>query len=96
MKRTLVLAAVLAATALPAAAAAKESLRTVDAPSAPERYVPFVTDFPTTAAPPARVDTTGGFDGLDAALGAAVGLALGALGAASVPALRSRRRVASA
>jgi hypothetical protein len=61
-----------------------------------ERYVPGVSDFPSYA-PEAPVTVTGsdvyvtdGFDWLDAAFGAAVGLALGALAAASLLALRRR------
>lgn len=64
--------------------------------ASPDPFVPFVTDFPAgdrTTAPKVASD---GFDGLDAALGAAAGLALGALAAASVPAARRRRSLSSA
>ena len=67
-----------------------------------EQYVPGVTDFPRAApespAPPAAVDVyvTDGFDWLDAAFGAAVGLALGALAAAMLLALRRRTGIATA
>jgi hypothetical protein len=83
--------------AVPASAAEYISGVT-DFPSTPssERYVPFVTDFPkplAEAAPEAHA--TGGLHGVDAAV-AALGLALGALAVASLPALRRRRSVSSA
>ena len=103
MKAILTLvAASLAAMALAVSAPAAEYIPGVtDFPSASqsERYVPFVTDFPNrapAAAPAVSVATANGFDGRDAALGAAVGLALGALAATSLPALSRRRRVSSA
>lgn len=101
MKTILTLLAVsLVAAALPVSASAGHSAGAIDVPSAShsERYVPFVTDFPSrapAAVPAAAAATTEGFDALDAAVGAAVGLALGALGAASLPALRRREGVAS-
>lgn len=67
-----------------------------------ERYVPGVTDFPSSAPEaPAPVTVgdayvTDGFDWLDAAFGAAVGLALGALAAASLLALRRRTGLSAA
>jgi hypothetical protein len=64
--------------------------------SSSEHYVPFVTDFPkplSEAAPEAHA--SGGLDGVDAAV-VALGLALGALAAASLPAVRRRRSVSSA
>lgn len=73
-----------------------------DFPSASQsgRYVPFVTDFPNRVpeATPTGVGAhaSGGLDGRDAAFGVAVGVALGALAAASLPALRRRRTVSSA
>ena len=107
MKAVLTLLAVaLAATALAVSAAAAADEKYIpgvtDFPSAQqsERYVPFVTDFPASApeAVPAGVaaEAGGGFDGLDAAVGVAVGLALGALGAVSAPALRRRRSLSNA
>jgi hypothetical protein len=98
--KTLILVASLAAAALPVSASAGHSPGVTDVPSAAhaERYVPFVTDFPSRApeaAPAAAAASSEGFDALDAAVGAAVGLALGALGAASLPALRRREGVAS-
>lgn len=66
----------------------------------PERYIPFVTDFPEqhpeASGPVLAADTSDGFDGLDAAFGAAVGVAVGALGAVSLPALRRRNTLSSA
>jgi hypothetical protein len=98
------LAAVLAATALAVSASAADSYSpgSTDFPSASqsERYVPFVTDFPNHGpeAAPAAVEAyaADAFDGLDAAIGAAVGLALGVLAAASLPALRRRRSLSTA
>lgn len=105
MKTLLIsLAAALAATVLAVSAwgAERQTPGVTDAPSASQsqRYVPFVTDFPRAApeAAPPRIEADGsvGFGGLDAALGAAIGLALGALVAVSLPALRRRRSVSSA
>jgi hypothetical protein len=95
--------AALAATALAvsASAAERQTPGVTDVPSASQsqRYVPFVTDFPSAApeaAPPGiEADSSVGFAGRDAALGAAIGLALGALAAMSLPALRRRRSVSS-
>jgi opacity protein-like surface antigen len=63
-------------------------------------YVPGVTDFPSYApespAPGAEVYVTDGFDWLDAGFGAAVGLALGAMAAAALLALRRRTGLSAA
>jgi hypothetical protein len=97
MKSVLTLLAaslVAAALALSASAADRYIPFVTDFPRASqsERYVPFVTDFPSgaPAAPPVGVaaPVTEGFDWLDAAFGAAGGFLLGALAAASLPALR--------
>jgi hypothetical protein len=92
------LAASFAATALAVSASGANGYTpfVTDFPrSQPERYVPFVTDFPTTVpeAEPAGAGAhpTDGFDWRDAAFG----LALVALAAASLPALRRRRTVSS-
>jgi hypothetical protein len=65
-----------------------------------ERYIPGVTDFPSYApeAPVTDVEVRGtdGFDWLDAGFGAAVGLALGALAAASLLAVRRRTGLSAA
>ena len=86
--------------AIPASAAEGSTTGAPVGTTQSEPYVPFVTDFPHSApeAAPPRLAATGneGFDGLDAALGAAVGVALGALAAASLPSLRRRRSVSSA
>jgi ABC-type oligopeptide transport system substrate-binding subunit len=104
MKTLLIsLAAVLAATALaiPVSAAERQTPGVTDGASASQsqRYVPFVTDFPRVApeAAPSGIEADGsvGFGGLDAALGVAIGLALGALAAVSLPALSRRRSVSS-
>jgi hypothetical protein len=64
--------------------------------SSSERYVPFVTDFPKPLqSAVSEAHANGGLDGLDAAV-AALGLALGALAAASLPAVRRRGSVSSA
>jgi len=94
----------LAATAIAVSASAAERYipGVTDFPSASqsERYVPFVTDFPNRAAEAApagaEAHATGGFDGVEAVVGASVVLALGALAAASLPALRRRKAVSSA
>lgn len=68
--------------------------------SAADRYVPFVTDFPSSTpdAPPTRVTApvTDGFDWRDAAFGAAAGFALGALVPASRLVLRRQTGVSTA
>jgi hypothetical protein len=88
------------AIAIPGSAAEDSTTGATESGSQSETYVPFVTDFPHSApeAAPPLVAAGGneGFDGLDAALGATVGLALGALAAASLPPLRRRRSVSSA
>ena len=67
-----------------------------------EVYRPGVTDFPSYApepqAPVAVVDVhvTDGFDWLDAAFGAALGLAFGAMAAAALLVLRRRTDVSTA
>jgi hypothetical protein len=65
-----------------------------------ERYVPGVTDFPSYApqAPAVGNDVrvTDRFDWLDAGFGVAIGLALGALAAASLLALRRRTGLSTA
>jgi hypothetical protein len=82
--------------AVSASAADKYIPGVTDFPSAAqaERYIPGVTDFPSYApeAPTAAVEVyvSDGFDWLDAALGAAVGLAIGALAAAALLAQRRR------
>ena len=106
MKATLttLLAALLAAAALATSASAGDGYVpfVTDFPRSQqtERYVPFVSDFPSSPAqaPSASVAArvTDGFDWLDAAFGAAVGAALGVLGAASLPALRRRTDVSPA
>jgi hypothetical protein len=98
---TLVAAALTAlAIAIPGAAAEGSTTGATENGSRSEAYVPFVTDFPRSApeAGVPRVAAVGnaGFDGLDVAIGAAVGLALGALAVASLPPLRRRRSVSSA
>jgi hypothetical protein len=88
------------AIAIPGSAAEDSTTGATESGSQSETYVPFVTDFPHSApeAAPPLVAANGneGFDGVDAALGAAIGLALGALAAASLPPLRRRRSVSSA
>jgi hypothetical protein len=88
------------AIAIPGSAAEDSTTGATVSGSQSETYVPFVTDFPHSApeAAPPLVAANGneGFDGLDVALGAAAGLALGALAAASLPPLRRRRSVSSA
>ncbi len=88
------------AIAIPGSAAETSTTGATERGSQSETYVPFVTDFPHSAPeaapPPVAASGHEGFDGLDAALGAAVGLALGALAAASLPPLRRRRSVSSA
>jgi hypothetical protein len=88
------------AIAIPGSAAEDSTMGATESGSQSETYVPFVTDFPHSApeAAPPLVAANGneGFDGVDAALGAAIGLALGALAAASLPPLRRRRSVSSA
>jgi hypothetical protein len=95
---TLIATSLVAAVLAVPASAAEYISGVTDFPSASssERYVPFVTDFPKRlpeAAPAAHA--TGGLEGVDAAV-AALGLALGALAAASLPAVRRRRSVSSA
>ncbi len=94
------LAAALAAAALAIPAAAGDPATDVPRSASSERYVPFVTDFPASAPEVARpgvaVPVGDGFVGLDAAFGAAVGLALGALAAVSLPRLGRRRTISSA
>jgi hypothetical protein len=94
---TLVAAALAAATLASSASAGDSRAGIARGGSPSEPYVPFVTDFPAPAreaAPPrAAVRAAGGFDEVDAAFGAAAGLALSALAAAS---LRRRGRVSSA
>lgn len=83
----LVAAAAAAALAVPASAGGRPA----------EPYVPFVTDFPSgTADARVRTAASGGFDGVDAAVGAVAGLALGGLAAASAPAVRRRLRYSGA
>ena len=88
------------AIAIPGSAAEDSTTGATERGPQSETYVPFVTDFPHSApeAAPPLVAANGneGFDGLDVALGAAAGLALGALAAASLPPLRRRRSVSSA
>jgi hypothetical protein len=103
MKTILTLAAAaLAAVALagPGSAAEAPGVTAMPAAQEGERYVPFVTDFPDYGheAAQTRVSSAGagGFDALDAALGAAAGLAVGALAAAALPARHRRRAVSSA
>ena len=65
-----------------------------------ERYIPGVTDFPSYApespATVGQVHVSDGFDWLDAGFGVAVGLALGALAAASLLVLRRRTGIRTA
>jgi hypothetical protein len=98
------LAASLAAGALAVSASAADEYipGVTDFPTAEqsERYVPGVTDFPSYApeAPSraAAVHVSDGFDWLDAGFGAAAGLALGALAAASLLAVRRRTGLSAA
>jgi hypothetical protein len=98
------IAASLAAVALavPASAADKYIPGVTDFPRAEqsERYVPGVTDFPSYApdapATGVQVHVGDGFDWLDAGFGAGVGLALGALAAASLLAVRRRTGLSAA
>ena len=63
------------------------------------QYVPGVTDFPSyvpESPSTAQAYVSDGFDWLDAGFGAAIGLALGALAAASLLAMRRRARVSTA
>jgi ABC-type oligopeptide transport system substrate-binding subunit len=98
------IAALLAAGALAVSAPAADKYvpGVTDFPTAEraEPYIPGVTDFPSYApeAPVAGVEVhvADGFDWLDAAFGASVGLALGALAAASLPTLRRRTGLSAA
>jgi hypothetical protein len=64
------------------------------------RYIPGVTDFPSYApeapATGTQVYVSDGFDWIDAGLGVAVGVALGALAAATLLVLRRRTGVSTA
>lgn len=90
------------ALAVSASAADKYIPGVTDFPTAPqaERYVPGVTDFPSYApeapATGVQVHVTDGFDWVDAGFGVAIGLALGALAAASLLMLRRRTGVSTA
>ena len=96
------IAALLAAAALavPASAAEPYVPGVTDFPSSPysARYMPFMTDFPrapVTAPADVEAHSSSGLGSADAGL-AALALALSALVAASLPALRRRRTVSSA